>query len=83
MKTEQRDPFDDRVLCIECIYLAGGRRCRNWRAARLDTPEVFPIKALPQRCPGHQPAHRFKTEPQTEDRPTPTEPQTEPTNQPF
>jgi hypothetical protein len=76
MNTTTKDPFDDRVVCTGCWFLVADRRCRNWRTARLDCPEVWAIKSLPQRCPGYAPAIEFKTE----TRPTQTEPTTEPTH---
>ena len=88
MNTAEKDPFDDRVVCADCRFLVADRRCRNWRTARLDCPEVWPIKQLPQRCPGFAPMPRAQAPPQppppnkttTEARPTPTEPVTEPTH---
>ena len=77
------DTFDDRVVCVRCWFLVADRRCRNWRAARLTGPEVWAIKALPQRCPGFAPPPSAqpppKPEPKTEHRPNATEATTEPT----
>lgn len=83
MSHHQPTPFDDRVVCAGCRFLVADRRCINWRAARLNGPEVFAIHELPQRCPGHAPqAQAPPPEPKTEPRPRPTEAQTEPNN-PF
>lgn len=75
MNARHHDPFDSRVVCTGCRFLVADRRCINWRAARLSGPEVFAIRTLPQRCPGHAPPaqappprtpDRFKTEAQTD-----------------
>ena len=51
-----KDPFDTRVLCSDCQFLAQRRRCLNWRAAGLRAPEVAAgIKAMRQHCPGFAP----------------------------
>lgn len=48
------DPFDDRVLCVECKHLWTGNRCARHRAAGFNHP-VLPAELTRQRqrCPAH------------------------------
>ena len=73
MNTTTKDPFDDRVVCTDCRFLVADRRCRNWRTARLDSPEVWPIKQMAQRCPGFAPHPQAQSPPRPPPAPTPTE----------
>jgi hypothetical protein len=51
-----RDPFDDRVVCLACRHRAPNLdTCRAWRAAGLSSALIGGIKGLPQRCPAHKP----------------------------
>lgn len=82
-----KDPFDTRVLCSDCQFLAQRRRCLNWQAAGLRAPDVAAgIKAMRQHCPGFAPlvptaqapppapAPTPRPTPTTEARPSATEP---------
>ncbi len=77
MPQRQLDPFDDRVVCVQCSHLASRRRCTNWRAAHLDGPEVGALVELPQRCMGYLPSQTTKTEAKTDSRPKPCNQPTE------
>jgi hypothetical protein len=54
MSEPERDPFDKRVLCVECRHFRPWQ-CGNYRMAQLDRPVIGPALAqTPQRCNGYE-----------------------------